>query len=250
MIQNDFLAVRDRILSEERSRQGIGTLGEKAMHRILKNYIEPDREMQECPIGDFVADIYRENEIVEVQTRNFNVLSRKLDAFLAIAPVTVAHPICVETFLNWVDPDTGEIVERRKSSKKGRIYDVARELIRLKPYLRNPDLHFRLFFLKAEEYRLLDGYGVKGKNHATKMDRIPKELLFEVNLDCPEDYQVLLPQGIPASFTSEDYRKAAHVPISTARAAICILNDMGFLENKGRQGRRKLWIMRIPSPMR
>ena len=39
-------------------RQGIGTLSEKTVHAVMKNYYAPDTDMHEIPIENFVADIY------------------------------------------------------------------------------------------------------------------------------------------------------------------------------------------------
>ena len=39
-------------------RQGIGTLSEKTVHAVMKNYYAPDTDMHEIPIENFVADIF------------------------------------------------------------------------------------------------------------------------------------------------------------------------------------------------
>ena len=74
-------------------RQGIGTLSEKTVHAVMKNYYAPDTDMHEIPIENFVADIYTGQEIIEIQTRAFNKMRRKLDAFLPLYPVTIVYPI-------------------------------------------------------------------------------------------------------------------------------------------------------------
>ena len=38
-------------------RQGIGTLSEKTVHAVMKNYYAPDTDMHEILIENFVADI-------------------------------------------------------------------------------------------------------------------------------------------------------------------------------------------------
>ena len=62
-------------------RQGIGTLSEKTVHAVMKNYYAPDTDMHEIPIENFVADIYTGQEIIEIQTRAFNKMRRKLTLF-------------------------------------------------------------------------------------------------------------------------------------------------------------------------
>ena len=51
-----------------RDRVGIGTLGEKTLHAILKDYFQEDRSFQEFTIDGYVADVVSEGEIIEIYT--------------------------------------------------------------------------------------------------------------------------------------------------------------------------------------
>jgi hypothetical protein len=89
-----FDHTKNKIVGSQRMRQGIGTLSEKTVHAVMKNYYAPDTDMHEIPIENFVADIYTGQEIIEIQTRAFNKMRRKLDAFLPLYPVTfIQFPI-------------------------------------------------------------------------------------------------------------------------------------------------------------
>ena len=88
-----FEAARNKIMGADRVRQGIGTLSEKTVHAVLKNYYAPDADMHEIPLAGFVADIFTGTEIIEIQTRAFNAMRKKLAAFLELYPVTVVYPI-------------------------------------------------------------------------------------------------------------------------------------------------------------
>ena len=110
-----FLQARKEALGRVGGAGGIGTLSEKALHAALKSYYEPDFESREVKVGGFVADIVGENGIIEIQTRGFDRLGRKLDAFLEAVRVTVVYPVVPKRGLCWVDPETGEIFEKRKS---------------------------------------------------------------------------------------------------------------------------------------
>ena len=57
----------------DKCKKGIGTLSEKTLHSVLKNYFEPFSENHEIKIGNYVADIVGENGIIEIQTRQFIV---------------------------------------------------------------------------------------------------------------------------------------------------------------------------------
>ena len=54
-----FAAVRKEILFQKREKRGIGTLKEKTLHAVLKEYLEPDKGCQEIRVDRYVADIKR-----------------------------------------------------------------------------------------------------------------------------------------------------------------------------------------------
>ena len=62
--QARFEQARNKIIGVDRQRLGIGTLSEKTVHAILKNYYEPDEDKQEIPIENYVADIYADGQII------------------------------------------------------------------------------------------------------------------------------------------------------------------------------------------
>ena len=114
-----FDGICRRILADGRHQSGIGTLGERTLHAILKSYLEPDSAYHEQKVGRYVADICRGEEIIEIQTRAFDKLKNKLGLFAKDYRVTVVYPIDVVKYLSWIHPETGEITSRRRSPKKG-----------------------------------------------------------------------------------------------------------------------------------
>ena len=154
--QKAFEDAKNKIIGVDRQRLGIGTLSEKTVHAILKNYYEPDEDKQEIPIENYIADIYADGEIVEIQTRQMNKLRGKLAAFLPLYPVTVVYPIPREKWLIWIDEESGELSSKRKSPVKGNPYSAFPELYKIKMFLKNPNLRLRLVLLDIEEYRLLN----------------------------------------------------------------------------------------------
>lgn len=137
---------RDKIVGTVRERQGIGTLSEKTVHAVLKNYYAPDEDMHEIPIEGSVADIYTGTEIVEIQTRSFDRMRDKLRKFLPLYPVTIIYPIPYEKWLIWIDEETGEFSSRRKSPVKGNAYAAFRELYKIKIFCWKRTFILNLFF--------------------------------------------------------------------------------------------------------
>ena len=72
MDQKRFEEAKRKIIGVDRQRLGIGTLSEKPVHAIIKDYYEPDEDHQEIPIENYVADFYKDGEIIESQSMLFN----------------------------------------------------------------------------------------------------------------------------------------------------------------------------------
>jgi len=239
-----FEKAKHKIIGIDRQRLGIGTLSEKTVHAILKNYYEPNEDCQEIPIENYVADIYHQGQIIEIQTRQFNKLREKLTAFLPLYQVTIVYPIPREKWIIWIDEDTGELSKKRKSPAKGNPYAVFPELYKIKPFLKNPNLHFRLAMLDMEEYKLLNGWSRNKKRGASRYDRIPTEFVQELEIDCLADYLQFVPLELEGSFTSKDFAKAAHIPVSLAQTALNILYYTETLDRVGKKGNLYLYEIR------
>ena len=103
MDKKRFEEIRDAAVSSGREGRSIGTYKEKTLHAILKDYYAPDKSMQEISVDGYVADIYTGQEIIEIQTANFNKMRAKLNCFLPNYPVTVVYPIARIKYLSWID---------------------------------------------------------------------------------------------------------------------------------------------------
>ncbi len=191
-----FEAARKKVIGVDRQRLGIGTLSEKTVHAILKNYYEPDEDKQEIPIINYIADIFSNNEIIEIQTRHFDKLREKLSVFLPLYPVTVVYPIPREKWLIWIDEESGELSKKRKSPAKGTPYTAFKELYKIKEFLKDSHIHFKLVLLDMEEYRLLNGWSQDRKKGSSRYDRIPTALVEEVEINCVQDYLQFVPCSI------------------------------------------------------
>lgn len=233
----EFEKAKNKIIGIERQREGIGTLAEKSVHAVLKNYFAPDETMQEIPMEGYVADIYTGKEIIEIQTRQFDRMRDKLQAFLPICPVTIVYPVTAKKILVWIDPETGEEIERRKSPRKASIYDIFDELYKIKQFLPDENLRIKMMLLELEELKLLDGYGKDKKKRASKHDRVPLKLVGEMGMECKEDYLQFVPfELLETEFTSKEFSKEAKIHPRMAGTVLHVLHYMGIVERVGKQG--------------
>lgn len=236
-----FEEVKRKIIGVDRQRLGIGTLSEKTLHAVLKNYYEPDEDRQEIPIENFVADIYSDGQIIEIQTRQFNRMREKLSAFLPLYPVTIVYPIPREKWLIWIDEESGELSTRRKSPKKGTPYMAFAELYKIKMYLKDPNLKLRLVLVDMEEYRLLNGWSHDKKKGSTRYDRIPIRLVEEVEIEQPKDYMQFIPYELEEPFTVKDFAAVVHIPTSLSGTVLNLLYYMGVVRRVGKKGNAFLY---------
>lgn len=236
-----FNEVCDRVIHSDIKRSGIGTLSEKTIHAVLKSYYESDLRYHEVKVGNKVADVKKGSNIIEVQTRHFHKLREKLDEFLKEYMVTIVYPIASTKYICWIDKETGEVSEKRKSPKTGRPQLAFVELYKIKEYLKNPNLQVRIVLIDIIEYRFLDGFGKDKKKRATSNDKIPVKLVDEIAVDTTLDYQKLLPLGLDDVFTTKDFSKAAKVPLSVAQASVNVLSELRVIKMVGKKGRFKLY---------
>ena len=229
-----------KIISREHENHGIGTLGEKTLHAVVKNYVEPNEDYHEVPLLGYVADVYREGKIFEIQTANFNTMRNKLQAFLKEYKVTIVYPVPAVKWLRWIDEETGEITDRRKSPKTGTPYEVFKELYKIKSFLKHPNLSVWILMIDMEESRLLNGWSADRKKGSCRHDRMPVELVEEIHLDCVQDYRMLVPPELE-NFTSKEYAKATKLTVKRAQTALNVLYALDIVERTGKKGNSYLY---------
>jgi hypothetical protein len=242
MDKNLFNSLCQDISISDIQRSTIGTLSEKTLHSIIKNYLSPFSYDQEVKLGNYWADINKEDGIYEIQTRSVWRLSKKLTYFLSFSHVTVVYPICAVKHLVWIDTATGETTKKRKSPKTGSWADSFRELSGIKKFLLNPNLSVMLMLIDMDEYRLLNGWSADGKKGSERYERIPISLSDEIILSSPNDYLTLIPAELRSNvFDSHILSKTAHISLSSAQKALNMLSYMNCIIPAGKKGRSKLY---------
>lgn len=227
----------------EKKKGGIGELAEKSLHQLLKRCYASESAHQEVPLGRYIADVYDGERIVEIQTGGMARLLPKLREFLTIAPVTVVYPMTRIKYLSWIDPETGELTKPRKGPKQGRPIEALHELYPLRELLLDPRLTVELLLFDLDEYRLLCGYSKDRKKGSVRSERIPRSLAGRYILREARDYAALLPsmELLPNSFTAAELRKAVKLQSRPTYSAIHLLETLGLLCAKGKQGRAMLY---------
>ena len=239
--RQDFERCRQEVFSQDFLRTGIGSLGEKAQHAVLKNYYCPNPFCQEINFGGFVADIADEHGITEIQTAGFGRLRKKLACFLQAAPVRVVYPVAAVKWVVWIDPQTGEVRARNRSPKKNAVFGIFRELYSIQDLLWPDNFSLVLPLLECEEYRLQNGWSRDGKRGSQRDQMVPVSLLGEIIIKRPEQLLGLLPEGLPSPFTSADLRRLSRANIRLTSYILLVLRQLGLIELTGKQGNAHLY---------
>lgn len=236
-----FRAARSAVLSESVAWDGIGTLSEKLLHKMLKLYIEPNIENHEVAYMGSIVDIKTADGIFEVQTRGYEKLVPKLRRILPTSTVTVVCPLAHEKYMRWLDRETGEMTERRKSPKRENAFDAFRMLFGIRELITHPNLHVRLVYMQVEDFRALDGWDKTRKRGSNRVERIPTRIIREEVISTPADYLGYLPETLGAEFTAPEFSRAIKRTSRYTFYVLKLLVATGAVREVGKRGRATLY---------
>ena len=230
-------------VSMKQSREGIGTLAEKPLHRILKYYVEPDSSRHEVKLLGSVVDVFNEDGVFEIQTSSFFPLVKKLKKLLLHYKVTIVRPIIAAKTVVWLNKEDREVLETRKSPKKRGFTDILPELSSLGEIFPDDNLTVKLLLLSAEEYKYLDGYGNTKKKRATKLFLLPHRIISEVDIKSIGDILAILP-NLQSPFSSKDFSKAFGLRARHSYYALKFLVERGVVKKIGKEKNAFLYEMK------
>lgn len=236
-----FEQAKLKVLLKQNDPHGFGTLQEKTVHAVMKLYYEPNEDFHEVPVEGYIADIYADGHIIEIQNGNFNRLRSKLAAFLPLYQVTVVLPIPHYKWVIWMEEETGELSKKHKSPVTGNVYHAFPELYKIKQHLGHPNLSFAFPLLDLDEYRLLNGWSRNRKRGSSRYDRMPLSLFDEVRIDRTEDFLQLVPYELEEPFTVREFAKAAGIHRDLSGSVLPLLAYMQLLTRAGKRGREYLY---------
>lgn len=234
-----FKLIAHDVLMRERVENGIGTLGEKRLHKILKKFLEENEENHEVKVGTYFADILSGNTITEIQTGSFRPLREKITYYLENTPydITVVRPLPHVKTVCLIDRESGELLSRRKSPRKTRTKDILRDWYYLADFLDNPRFSLRFLLLEEDEYRMTKKKTRRWGKESELYERIPTALLGEELYEYQSDYAVFLPADLPEEFTAAEYGKKAGLRGYAVYSALKLLEGVKLVQKGEKQGR-------------
>ena len=218
----------------------IGTLNERSLHAALKEYLAQPGDQFEVKLDQYFIDIVRGEELIEIQTGSFFPLRNKLETLLAHHTVHLYHPVPARKWIVRVDKEDNFLV-RRKSPRKGSVFDLFDQLLSLRDIVLHPNLHLHVLMVELEEVWRDDGKGSWRKKYWSVSDQRLVKVIEEVALHTPEDYLKILPENLPEQFTNADLVKHAKCHKRMAGKATYALREMGLIQKVGVKNRFHLF---------
>jgi hypothetical protein len=221
----------------------IGSLNEKPLHAGLKEWYRRAGDQVEAPVEGFVVDLVRDELLIEIQTRSFSAMRRKLDRLLDSYALRLVHPVAAEKWIVKLDDDGGE-VSRRRSPKRGIAADVCAELVSFPTLLSHPNFTLEIALVEEEEVRRPDAKKGWRRNGYVIEERRLVDVVGTVELGRPEDLLGLLPDHLPDPFTTADLAAGLGRTRHAAQEVAYCLRESGAVETDGRDKRGILY--RLP----
>lgn len=214
----------------------VGTLREKPLHAALKRwYTQPGDRIEE-PVDGFVIDLVRDDGLlIEIQTRGFAAMKRKLTTLLERHAVRVVHPIPVERTIVKIG-DGGEVLSRRRSPKRGAVVDLFAELVSFPQLVAHPGLSLDVLLTREDEVRHFDGTKAWRRNGWVVDERRLVEVLDRLLINSPACLGRLLPNEVPDEFTTADLAAVLRRPRRLAQQMTFCLRRAGVIETMGKNG--------------
>lgn len=251
-----FYRIAAEELSREKARGSIGLLAEKRLHSVFKRWVTEDFACHEVrvrgennPKRCAVADVCLPGgEIAEIQTGALYPLCRKTEFYLkeTDCSVTLIHPVITEKRVSWISPEDGGVSAGRKSPKKETVLNTAGQLKPFAQYFETGRFEVWFPLIRAEEYRLADGWGRGGKRGSHRFERIPTELSEVVVLRGVRDLIPFLPESLPRRFTAKEFAARAK-PLGgfALYDLLALLCAGGVLQKTGKEGRSNIYEKRF-----
>lgn len=221
------------------------TYNESRLHNTLKNlYSEIYDGYTEVEKDGYVYDIVtKKGNVIEIQTKNLSkLLSKITDTINYGHNIKLVHPVIIVNTIILMD-ENGNIISKRKSPKKGSIYDIFKELTSIYPILLNPHFSLEIVEIEITEERIRTEDLVQSKNkkrrYKKNWNKINKNLEKIINtrrFKNKEDYLSLLPKSLPQEFCAKDLsaafkkEKAPSNAYKNSHLIIWVLNHMGLIE--------------------
>lgn len=219
----------------------VGTLREKPLHASLKRWYSQPGDRVEVPVDGFVIDLVRNELLIEIQTRGFSGMKRKLRKLLDLGhTVRIVHPIAAEKVIVKLD-ETGAEISRRRSPKRGAPADVFGELVSFPAWINESGLEIEIVLTHEEEIRVHEPGKAWRRKGWVVVERRLVGVVDGAAIASEDDLRKFLPDELPAQFTTAELATAIGRPRRVAQQMAYCLRESGVIAAVGKRANAYLY---------
>ena len=224
---------------------------ETSLHRQLKALYENATSETEAWVGEFRIDVidHEHPRLIEIQSAALAALRSKTRQLLADGHhVWIVKPLAARKYLITRDKAGVEIISQRWSPTRETLFTLFLELVHFVEVFPHPQLTLEVLLTIQEEQRISKpAKRWKGKTYRV-VDRLLRSVEQRHELRTIKDLQKLLPDTLPAAFTTDDLAKCAKIPRWLAQKVAYCLRKTGAIQAAGKLG--NAWLYAIPKRKR
>ena len=217
------------------------TSNEGPLHAALKAWYAQPGDRCEVLVDGFVVDIVQGDYLVEIQTRNFTAIRRKLCSLADLHPVRLVYPVARQKWIIRLAEDGITQLQRRKSPKTGRAEAVFTELVRIPTLLAHPNFSIEILFIQENEVRVHDATRAWRRKGWVIKERQLIQVLDRQVFNLPADLAGFLPASLRDQFTVRELAAQARLSIWLAQKMVYCLKQLEVIVPASRRGRALLY---------
>jgi hypothetical protein len=215
--------------------RGIGQLNERPLHAALKDWAAPPGSRFEVPVDGYIIDIVAGEQLIEIQTGAFTPLRRKVRDLTTRHPLHLIHPIVRHKWI--VRAEAGGQPRRRKSPRTGGWPDLFTALAAFPDMIAHPNFTLSALLVDIEEERVFDAARARRRRRGWVVaERRLLEVVAARTFHDASDFAAMLPDDLPAQFTTADLADGWRCQRAQAQRAAYCLRAMGALTMTGKRG--------------
>ncbi len=221
----------------------INTLNEKPLHAALKEWYSRSGDRVEVNVDGYLIDIVRKNQLIEIQTQSLFSLKKKLTALVKKHRVRVVLPIAIEKWIIRVERDEVTQLGRRKSPRRGSLYDMFLELVSIPRLMAHPNLSLEVLLIQEEVVRKFNGSRGWWRKGWVIVERRLLDVLERHTFGDLEDFEFFVPTSLEETFTTADIADVHDIPRWLAQKIAYCLREMHVIVPVGKNGNAIVYAM-------
>ena len=222
-------------------RGGIGLRSESSLHSSIRELYSVPGDRFEVRVGDFVVDMVRDGLLIEIQTKNFSSIRKKLRSLVKNNNVRLVYPIPKGKTIVRVGMSGKKVIGRRRSPKKGRLIDVFDELVSIPDLIGEERFTMDVLMIEEEEVRCDDGKGSWRRRGVSIRDRKLVNVVERIKFRSKEDFLGFLPGDLRQPFTNKILARSIGISVNQAQKMTYCLRRMGAIKEVRKKGNELLF---------